>query len=165
MVLHLLAPPPPPFLTTSYSAKDSFVLHMSFDLGHARHPSLFLPFCINCHMGKRTCNHTNSVAVNADVSCAPGNKVIVFAHHLAVLDHLQQELGEENSTIRINGSTNMTTRKKRIDQFQEEPSVKLAILSVTAAGVRPYQPLDPLLLQQPHPPPPPRSPCAMVFEM
>lgn len=72
------------------------------------------------------------------MSHGAGNKVIVFARHLAVLDHIEQELGTEHSTVRIDGGTSPSTRNRRVDQFQKDPSVKLAILSLTAAGVRPF---------------------------
>jgi hypothetical protein len=65
-----------------------------------------------------------------------GNKVIVFAHHLNVLDGIQHTLGQAHHAIRINGSTSLESRKKAMDDFQQKPWVKLAILSITAAGVR-----------------------------
>ncbi len=65
-----------------------------------------------------------------------GNKVIVFAHHLNVLDGIQHTLGKAYHAIRIDGSTSLESRKKAMDDFQQKPHVKLAILSITAAGVR-----------------------------
>ncbi|DBB17338.1 TPA: hypothetical protein ACH3X3_014381 [Trebouxia sp. C0006] len=64
-----------------------------------------------------------------------GNKVIVFAHHLNVLDEIQHTLGKAHHAIRIDGSTSLESRKKAMDDFQTKPEVKLAILSITAAGV------------------------------
>ncbi|KAL3146777.1 hypothetical protein ABBQ38_014760 [Trebouxia sp. C0009 RCD-2024] len=63
-----------------------------------------------------------------------GQKVIVFAHHLAMLDGLEQQLGPEHNAIRIDGSTSMDARKQLVDHFQQDPDVRLAILSITAAG-------------------------------
>lgn len=70
-----------------------------------------------------------------------GNKVIVFAHHLSVLDGIQHTLGKACHAIRIDGSTSLESRKKAMDDFQTKPRVKLAILSITAAGVRHHLPI------------------------
>lgn len=67
--------------------------------------------------------------------------MIVFAHHLAMLDGLEQQLGPEHNAIRIDGSTSMDARKQLVDHFQQDPDVRLAILSITAAGVRSHQSL------------------------
>jgi hypothetical protein len=71
-----------------------------------------------------------------------GNKVIVFAHHLNVLDEIQHTLGKAHHAIRIDGSTSLESRKKAMDDFQTKPEVKLAILSITAAGVSHHLPLN-----------------------
>ena len=71
-----------------------------------------------------------------------GSKVIVFAHHLNVLDEIQHTLGKAHHAIRIDGSTSLESRKKAMDDFQTKPEVKLAILSITAAGVRHHLPLN-----------------------
>ncbi|DBA88569.1 TPA: hypothetical protein ACH3X2_005037 [Trebouxia sp. C0005] len=64
-----------------------------------------------------------------------GGKVIVFGHHQKVLDGIQQKLGKAYEAMRIDGSTSMEMRKKAMDQFQQKASVRLAILSITAAGM------------------------------
>ena len=61
--------------------------------------------------------------------------MIVFAHHLAVLDGLERELGSQHNAIRVDGSSSMDARKEAVDRFQQDPQVQLAILSITAAGV------------------------------
>ncbi len=71
-----------------------------------------------------------------------GNKVIVFAHHLNVLDEIQHTLGQAHHAIRIDGSTSLESRKKAMDDFQDKPWIKLAILSITAAGVRHHLPIN-----------------------
>lgn len=67
--------------------------------------------------------------------CCLGGKVIVFAHHIAVLDGIQAKLGKAFQAVRIDGSTNMANRKQAMDDFQQKSHVKLAILSISAAGV------------------------------
>ena len=64
-----------------------------------------------------------------------GGKVIVFGHHHKVLDGIQQKLGKAYEAMRIDGSSSMEARKKAMDDFQQKASVRLAILSITAAGV------------------------------
>jgi len=64
-----------------------------------------------------------------------GQKVIVFGHHKIMLDGIQEKLGKPYQAMRIDGSTSMELRKKAMDDFQQKPSVRLAILSITAAGV------------------------------
>jgi SNF2 family DNA or RNA helicase len=68
-------------------------------------------------------------------------KLCVFAHHIFVLDELisQGELsnakGSNKRFIRIDGSTNPKERQAQIKKFQTDPSVRIAILGITAAGV------------------------------
>lgn len=59
----------------------------------------------------------------------------MFAHHKVVLDGLQAKLGKAYQAVRIDGSTSMEARKKAMDSFQQRTQVRLAILSITAAGV------------------------------
>ena len=61
--------------------------------------------------------------------------MIVFGHHRSMLDGIQHRLGAAGRAMRIDGSTSMEMRKKGMDDFQQKPSVRLAILSITAAGV------------------------------
>ena len=68
-------------------------------------------------------------------------KLCIFAHHIAVLDALVQggELsnapGSNSKFIRIDGSTNPRFRQDQITEFQNDPSVRVAVLGITAAGV------------------------------
>lgn len=66
-------------------------------------------------------------------------KLLVFAHHKAVLDALDAEMStkrfqELTTSIRIDGSTSSADRHRRVNLFQENPSVRIALLSITAAG-------------------------------
>ena len=65
-----------------------------------------------------------------------GDKFIVFAHHQAVLDGIEAKFGKGGMTMRIDGKVSVDKRKAAVDAFQTDPNVKLAILSITAAGVR-----------------------------
>ena len=64
-----------------------------------------------------------------------GKKLLVFGHHQEMLDGIQQFVEEnEIEFIRIDGSTNPTMRQKYVNSFQKERRIKIAILSITAAG-------------------------------
>jgi SNF2 family DNA or RNA helicase len=68
-------------------------------------------------------------------------KVCIFAHHLSVLDAINAGAGLSNDTsstrkyIRIDGSTSPKFRQEQIDAFQNDPSIRVALLGITAAGV------------------------------
>jgi len=68
-------------------------------------------------------------------------KLCIFAHHLSVLDAIQRgaELsnkeGSSTKFIRIDGSTHPKQRQQEINTFQTVPSVRIAVLGITAAGV------------------------------
>lgn len=68
-------------------------------------------------------------------------KLCVFAHHIFVLDDLIEQVGLSNMEgsdkrfIRIDGSTSPKDRQSRIKTFQTDPSVRIAVLGITAAGV------------------------------
>lgn len=63
-------------------------------------------------------------------------KAIVFAHHVEVMDALYLHAKSSKwNPIRIDGSTPATSRQQLCDNFQTDPSVLIAILSLNAAGV------------------------------
>ncbi|CAB9508561.1 regulator of chromatin subfamily A-like protein 1 [Seminavis robusta] len=69
-------------------------------------------------------------------------KICIFAHHIFMLDAIAKECGLSNSGakdavkfIRIDGKTNPKFRQEQIDAFQNDPSVRVALLGITAAGV------------------------------
>ncbi|KAH8072822.1 annealing helicase [Aureococcus anophagefferens] len=68
-----------------------------------------------------------------------GAKILLFAHHVAVLDALEADLvrGLKGSSahFRIDGSTPPAERQRLVESFQNDPKVRCALLSVTAAGV------------------------------
>lgn len=62
------------------------------------------------------------------------SKLIVFGHHKILLDVLSRCFGGR-STVRIDGTTDVKKRQAIVDAFQNDPRIRLAILSTRAAGV------------------------------
>ena len=60
-------------------------------------------------------------------------KVIVFAHHHAVTDRLAAEFGAD--AVRLDGRDKMEDRDLAVRRFQEDPSVKVFLGGIQAAGV------------------------------
>ncbi|KAI6200028.1 putative SMARCAL1-like protein [Aphelenchoides besseyi] len=67
---------------------------------------------------------------------AEGCKLLLFAHHKEVLDILENRMKAKNiATIRIDGQTKGPDRALYCKQFQDDPKIKVAVLSITAASV------------------------------
>lgn len=65
-----------------------------------------------------------------------GRKVLLFAHHISLMDELEKRLSEAKiGFIRIDGRTPPSSRHSLCDQFQHNRKVRVAILSITAASV------------------------------
>jgi len=65
-------------------------------------------------------------------------KFLVFAHHLSVLDALETHVRKSDSLpsyIRIDGSTPLHKRQEQVTKFQQDEQCRVALLSITAAGV------------------------------
>ncbi|EED89543.1 THAPSDRAFT_263934, partial [Thalassiosira pseudonana CCMP1335] len=66
-------------------------------------------------------------------------KLVVFAHHKEVLDYIETTISAKYKgrmgMIRIDGSVPPADRALRVRKFQTNDSIRLAILSMTAAGV------------------------------
>jgi SWI/SNF-related matrix-associated actin-dependent regulator 1 of chromatin subfamily A len=60
-------------------------------------------------------------------------KVVVFAHHHAVIEALGTEFGRE--AVTIYGGTKVEDRQDAVERFQADPSCRLFIGSIGAAGV------------------------------
>ncbi|KAL7076057.1 hypothetical protein ACQ4LE_004562 [Meloidogyne hapla] len=66
---------------------------------------------------------------------APPKKILVFAHHLEILDYISIELAKVGAHfIRIDGSTPARDRSTYCEQFQTDKRIRAALLSITAAG-------------------------------
>lgn len=62
-------------------------------------------------------------------------KFLLFCHHQLVMDELEEFLKEKNvSYIRVDGTTSMDKREEYIKRFQQDETVKIALLSITACG-------------------------------
>jgi SWI/SNF-related matrix-associated actin-dependent regulator 1 of chromatin subfamily A len=61
-------------------------------------------------------------------------KIIVFAHHKAVVKHLAEALAEFHPVV-LAGDTATNDRQVAIDRFQGDKSVRVFVGSITAAGV------------------------------
>lgn len=66
-----------------------------------------------------------------------GCKFIVFAHHVDVVKSIESYLVSKLKLgiIRIDGKTNQGDRQMLCKKFQTDPSCRVALLSITAAGV------------------------------
>jgi SWI/SNF-related matrix-associated actin-dependent regulator 1 of chromatin subfamily A len=63
-------------------------------------------------------------------------KLIVFGHHLVVLDGLEQGLASQQvKLIRLDGSNSYDERHAAVARFQKDDTVQVALLSMTACGV------------------------------
>lgn len=65
-------------------------------------------------------------------------KILVFAHHKQVMDTLENAVAKKYKGvghIRIDGSVAANDRAARVRKFQTSPQIRVAILSMTAAGV------------------------------
>lgn len=65
-------------------------------------------------------------------------KVLVFGHHKSVLDSIEAAVAKElkgAGHIRIDGSVSSHDRAVRVNKFQTCSTIRVAILSMTAAGV------------------------------
>ncbi|OGE16306.1 hypothetical protein A2495_03520 [Candidatus Curtissbacteria bacterium RIFOXYC12_FULL_41_11] len=62
-------------------------------------------------------------------------KLLIFAHHIDVLDGIEQEIRKMKlQYIRIDGTISPNKRYEQVKLFQENEDIKVAILSLTAAG-------------------------------
>ena len=61
-------------------------------------------------------------------------KIIVFAHHKAVVDILMNGLKEYNP-VKITGETGMEQRQAAVDTFQTDPNCRVFVGNIKAAGV------------------------------
>ncbi len=60
-------------------------------------------------------------------------KVVVMAHHRDVVDHLQNEFGM--SAVKLYGGMSEIEKSNNVDRFQTDPTCKVFIGSIHAAGI------------------------------
>jgi len=61
-----------------------------------------------------------------------GEKLVVFCTHTETIDWLMKEFS--STGVRLDGSTSQQARQQAIDQFQNNPEIKLFIGNIKAAG-------------------------------
>lgn len=62
-----------------------------------------------------------------------GAKLVVFAHHRAVIRELAEPFGA--AAVTLTGSDDASARQAAVDRFQQDPDCRLFIGSITAAGL------------------------------
>ena len=90
-----------------------------------------------CVSGHRWIGRALSLLTRLTFASVPrcAGKMLVFAHHLAVLDEAQKvAVNARVGFVRIDGSTSQADRHAAVQRFQGDPQVRLAILSIKAAG-------------------------------
>ena len=70
-----------------------------------------------------------------DGALEQGEKPLVFAHHVDVLDGIENHLRESDvSFVRLDGGTPVATRQDLVDRFQGDEKVRVFLGSMSAAG-------------------------------
>jgi SNF2 family DNA or RNA helicase len=59
-------------------------------------------------------------------------KVVVFAHHTAIIENIALEFGQ--AVVVVHGKVDPTERKRRIDLFQADPNIRVLVGSIKASG-------------------------------
>ena len=60
-----------------------------------------------------------------------GRKLVVFAHHISVVDALAERFGG----LRVAGKDSAEARQEAVDKFQNDPDAKVLVLNMKAGGV------------------------------
>ena len=60
-----------------------------------------------------------------------GRKLVVFAHHISVVDALAERFGG----LRVAGKDSAEARQEAVDKFQNDPDAKVIVLNMKAGGV------------------------------
>jgi SWI/SNF-related matrix-associated actin-dependent regulator of chromatin subfamily A-like protein 1 len=61
-----------------------------------------------------------------------GEKLVVFTYHTKVIETLMTHFPH---AVKVDGSVSMKNRQKVVDKFQKDPSIKLFLGQITAAGI------------------------------
>lgn len=63
-------------------------------------------------------------------------KFLIFSHHQSMMDAIEQFVVKKNvGYIRIDGSTPASSRQTLVTKFQDREDIKVAVLSIRAAGI------------------------------
>ena len=65
---------------------------------------------------------------------ANGESFIFFAYHRVILDAVENAIKHSYEYMRIDGSTPAVKRQANVQEFQSNPNMRIAILSIMAAG-------------------------------
>ena len=65
---------------------------------------------------------------------AEGRSFIFFAYHQVVLNAVEEAVADKYKYMRIDGSTPAKTRQANVEAFQKDDTIRIAILSIMAAG-------------------------------
>jgi SWI/SNF-related matrix-associated actin-dependent regulator 1 of chromatin subfamily A len=86
------------------------------------------------HKVPQVIEHLDRVLGEADIDGTPTTKkVIVFAHHHAMIDALADHFGP--TAVRLDGRMDQDERQVSVDRFQEDDGVRVFIGQIQAAGV------------------------------
>jgi len=65
-----------------------------------------------------------------------GEKIVIFGHHKAVLDKIEEDLVKAKyNIVRIDGRVTGKLRQKRIDEFQNNPDCQVMVASILSMGM------------------------------
>lgn len=62
-----------------------------------------------------------------------GEKIVLFAHHRDVIDEITEEFGSQ--AVKLYGGMDSTEKQSAVDRFQRDPTCKLFVGGILAAGV------------------------------
>ena len=76
---------------------------------------------------------TGAVCAHLDTLLSGGaDKLVVFAHHIAVLDAITERFGPRS--VRVDGSVTAKARYQAVERFQNDPDISLFVGQIDAAG-------------------------------
>lgn len=64
-----------------------------------------------------------------------GEKLVVFAHHQVMVDHIHDAVQQAGVGVRrIRGGVDLNSRAQAVEDFQNDPDVKVIVLNMNSAG-------------------------------
>ena len=93
------------------------------------HPSLFIE---NYNGGSSKLNQCIQIVKDAIES---GHKILLFSGYTSMFDIIEEELKKENiSYYKLTGQTKVADRIQLVDEFNENPDIKVFLISLKAGG-------------------------------